>query len=148
MKPHGAPGRGILLVSHDRELKRQFRACLSAVGIATGALTSLRSGEECLTALARVRPRLIVLDDSVAALDGPGLLRALHQQAPEVLIIYLTIAHTLDLERVVRQSGVLYYTEKPPDSVLLTKVLASVFAPALGTGWRRTPALSYSVSRR
>lgn len=140
--------RGILLVSHDRELKRQFQACLSAIRIAASTLTAVRSGEECLTTLARVRPRLIVLDDSVANLDGPGLLRTLHQQAPEVLIIYLTTHHTLDLERVVRQRGVLYYTEKPPDSDLLAKVLASVFDSALGAGWQRAPAMPYTASRR
>lgn len=76
-----------------------------------------------------MRPRLIVLDDSTANLDGPGLLGALHQHAPEVLVVYLTISHTLELERAIRQSGVLYYTEKPPNSSHFTKLLATVFAP-------------------
>jgi DNA-binding NtrC family response regulator len=133
MRPREAPRKGIVLVSHDKQLRHQVRACLSSVGIATSALTTVRNGDECLAALAKGRPRLIVLDDSINDLDGPGLLRALHQRVPEALVIYLTTYHTLELERAVRQLGVLYYTEKPPDSLSLEKVLAAVFAPATKT---------------
>jgi len=144
MRPREALLKGILLVSHDKDLRRQVHACLSSVGIATSALTTARNGDECLTALAKGRPRLIVLDDSISDLDGRGLLRALHQRVPEALVIYLTTHHTLELERAVRQLGVLYYTEKPPDSLSFEKVLATVFAPATktigksGTSWRGT----------
>ena len=148
MKPRETPVKRLLLISHDRELRRQFHACLSAAGLATTILTTVRNGTEGLAALARMRPRLIVLDDSTTNLDGPGLLGALHQNAPEVLVVYLTISHTLELERAVRQSGVLYYTEKPPHSSLLTKLLTAVFAPLPETGWRHTPAVTYSASRR
>jgi DNA-binding NtrC family response regulator len=93
------------------------------------ALTTATSGYECLATLARTRPRLVVLDESAIEPEGLTLLRMLHQRDPEVLIVYLTTHHTVELERAVRQSGVLYYTEKPPDSSLLSKVVASVFAP-------------------
>src|SRR5262249_20175051 len=93
-------------------------------------LTTVRTGDEGLAALTKRRIRLVVLDDSISDVDGPGLLRALHQQVPEALVIYLTSPHTLELERAVRQLGVLYYTEKPPDSRLFEKVLATVFAAA------------------
>jgi DNA-binding response OmpR family regulator len=95
-----------------------------------------------------MRPQLIVLDDSTTNLDGPDLLRALHQHASEVLVVYLTISHTLELERVVRQSGVLYYTEKPPDSSLLTKLLTAVFAPLPETNLCHTATVTYPASRR
>jgi DNA-binding NtrC family response regulator len=133
MRPREAPSKRVLLVSHDRGLRRQVHACLSSVGIATSALTTVRTGDECLAALAKGRPRLVVLDDSIANLDGPGLLRALHQGVPEALIVYLTTRHTLELERAVRQLGVLYYTEKPPDSSSFEKVLTTVFASAAKT---------------
>ncbi|MBI3300473.1 MAG: response regulator [Deltaproteobacteria bacterium] len=133
MRVQGAAARGLVLVSNDRHLRRQFRLCLSDLGIAAGALTTVKNGHECLTALARIRPRLVVLDDSVADPDGLTLLHLLHQRDPEVLIVYLTIHHTLELEREVRQNGVLYYTEKPPDSFLIGKVLGSIFTPPGGT---------------
>ena len=148
MRPRETSVKRILLISHDRELRRQLHVCLSAAGLTTTALTTVRNGNEGLAALTRMRPRLIVLDDSTTSLDDPGLLGALHQNDPEVLVVYLTISHTLELERAVRQSGVLYYTEKPPNSSLLTKLLAAVFAPLLATGWRHTPAATYPASRR
>jgi len=152
MRPREAPHKGILLVSHDKELRRQVHTCLSSVGIAASALTTVRNGDECLTVLAKGRPRLIVLDDSISDLDGPGLLRALHQRVPEALVVYLTTHHTLELERAVRQLGVLYYTEKPPDSLSFERVLATVFAVAAktigesGTYWKGTWEADHACS--
>jgi DNA-binding NtrC family response regulator len=140
MKSREAPRKGVLLVSHDRELKRQVHACLSSIGIAATMLTTARSGGECLAALTKGRPRLVVLDDSLSDLDGPELLHALHQRVPEALVVYLTTHHTPELERTVRQLGVLYYTEKPPDSSSFEKVLATVFAAATkASGESETP---------
>jgi len=144
MRPWEAPLKGVLLVSHDGDLRRQVHACLSSIGIAASMVTTARKGDECLAALAKVRPRLVVLDDSINNLDGPGLLRTLHQRVPQALVVYLTTHHTLALERAVRQLGVLYYTEKPLDSSSFEKVLATVFASAIktieesGTYWRGT----------
>lgn len=132
MSMQGTTSRGLVLVSHDKDLRRQLRACLSGLGMAASGLTTVRNGHECLPTLARVRPRLVVLDDSVSEPEGLALLRMLHQRNPEVLIVYLTTHHTLELERAVRQLGVLYYTEKPLDSFLLSRVLSSVFATAAG----------------
>ena len=117
MRAQGVTSRRLVLVSHDRELRRQLRTCLSSLGMTAGALTTATSEYECLATLARTRPRLVVLDDSVIEPEGLALLRMLHQRNPEVLIVYLTTRHTVELERQVRQSGVLYYTEKPPDSL-------------------------------
>ena len=148
MRPPETAGKRVLLISHDRELRRQLHSCLSTAGIATTVLTTVRNGNECLAALAKMRPQLIVVDDSTTGLDGPNLLRALHQNASEVLVVYLTISHTLELERAVRQSGVLYYTEKPPDSSLLTKLLATVFTPLPETNLCHASTVTYSASRR
>jgi DNA-binding NtrC family response regulator len=119
-----------MLVSHDKELRRQVHAWLSSVGIATSVLTTVRNRDECLVALTKRRPRLVVVDDSSRELDGLGLLHVLHQRVPEALVVYLTTHHTLELERAVRQLGVLYYTEKPPDPFAFEQVLATVFASA------------------
>jgi CheY-like chemotaxis protein len=128
MRLRGTPLKGIVLISHDKDLRRQVHTCLSTVGMPPSALTTVRNGDEGLAALSKGRARLVVLDDSISDLDGPRLLRALHQRVPEALVVYLTSHHTLELERTVRQLGVLYYTEKPPDSWLFEKVLATVLA--------------------
>lgn len=138
--------RGLLLVSNDKALRRQLRTCLLALGLTPSALTMVGGGRACVETLGRVRPRLIVLDDALSDVTGPALLRALHEQNPEALVLYLTTHHTLDLERAVRQLGVLYYTEKPLETALLYKVLRAVLTaeqPSAGAlsrqGRRRHP---------
>jgi DNA-binding NarL/FixJ family response regulator len=93
----------------------------------------VKSGHEGIAAAARLRPSLVVVDDKVNDLSAQDLLRALHQHAPEVLVVYLASHHTAELECTVRQFGVLYYTAKPLDTVLFAKVLGAVFAATEGT---------------
>jgi len=128
-----------LLISHDKELRRQVHTCLSSAGIAAGVLTAVRNGDECLAALAKERPRLVVLDDGGGSADGVELLRAVHRRVPEALVVYLATHHTPELERAVRQLGVLYYIEKPPESWPLAKVLAAVFARQQNRSGRAAP---------
>jgi DNA-binding response OmpR family regulator len=134
MRLGNARHKGVLLVSHDKELRRQVHSCLSALRMPAGALTTVGNGRDCLAVVAKLRPLLMILDDSLPDQDGVELVRALHHGVAEVLVVYLTSHHTLELERAVRQSGVLYYTEKPVDSALLSRVLATVFAPVRQTG--------------
>jgi DNA-binding NtrC family response regulator len=118
----------VLLVSNDRGLWRQLRNCLSDLGVATSSLMTVKNGHGGLTALTSIRPCLVVLDDGIPDVAAHELLRTLHQRNPQVLVVYLATHHTPELERAIRQLGVLYYTEKPPDSLLLEKVLRTVFA--------------------
>ncbi|MCS6927050.1 MAG: response regulator [Candidatus Binatia bacterium] len=123
----------IVLVSDDKKLGRQLRGHLSALGLAAGTLVSVRTASECLMAVSQTRPCLLVLDDSMTKHDSPDLLRTVRQHDPEVLVVYLATHHTAELERAVRQLGVLYYTEKPPDPQLFGKILSSALASAVGT---------------
>src|SRR5262249_32586795 len=107
-------------------------ACLSGLAITPSTLTTAKGGAGGFAALSKTRPRLVILDDNLDDQDGPSLLHTLHQQAPEVLIIYLATCHSVTLERTVRQLGVLYYTEKPLDSLALSRVLEVVFTAAKG----------------
>jgi DNA-binding NtrC family response regulator len=123
----------VLLVSKDRELGDQLHGCLSALGLATNALAIVQTEPECVTALTRMRPHVLVLDDEITNQDAQSLLRTVRQHDPEVLVVYLATHHTAALERAVRQLGVLYYTEKPPDLQLFGKILGSALASAANT---------------
>jgi DNA-binding NarL/FixJ family response regulator len=57
------------------------------------------------------------------------LISTVHQRFAEVLVVYLATQHAPELERAVRQLGVLYYTEKPPDSDVLHRLISAAFAP-------------------
>jgi DNA-binding response OmpR family regulator len=136
MKARKVSAHDILLVSRDRTVLRQLRACLPETGLAPNSLQVVKDGQECLKALDKLRPRLVVLDDGLDDMEGLTLLRNLHRQVSDAYVIYLATRHTADLERAVRQLGVLYYTEKPPDSFLLGRLLASVFASLSEVGQR------------
>ncbi len=61
--------------------------------------------------------------------QGTRPLSPTHHTAPETLVIDIALRHTLELERQVRQLGVLYYTEKPPEPVVIERIASTIFAP-------------------
>ena len=121
----------VLLVSPDKQLRGQLRACLIHEGIAGNNLFAVATGHACQTVVSRIRPRVTVIDDAITDTDSSTLLRTLRQQLPDSLIVYLATHHTPELEREIRQLGVLYYTEKPPDEGALQKVLGTVLHQTL-----------------
>jgi DNA-binding response OmpR family regulator len=148
MKGKKASVRNLLLISKDRNLYRQLRACLIATGLPAITLIVKKDIYACKTVLGKVHPHLIILDDGIGKEDSLSLLREVHQQVPGVYVIYLTTRHTVELERTVRQLGVLYYTEKPPDPALLGQLLTSAF-PSLSEAMPHPlPAKPYSTSAK
>ena len=75
-----------------------------------------------------------MLDDGVSPGNGLEWLTMLRRRLPEVLVIYVAEQHSLELERAVRQLGVLYYTGKPPDALLLSQVLMSALPSLFEAG--------------
>ena len=130
MRKRGALKESLLLVSNDRQLRHQLLSCLAKSGLTSRVLTTVRNGQACCTALARIRPRLVMLDDGIRDFDARELISAVHQRFSEVLVVYLATQHTPEIERTVRQLGVLYYTEKPPDSDVLQRLIGAAFASA------------------
>ena len=128
MKRRTARAPVLLLASKDKELPRRVRTYLSTLGISAHGLVIVRTESEWQEALNRERPRLVILDDDRSHGTGPTLLSALRHRLTEVLTVYLAKQHTVELERTVRQLGVLYYTEKPPDWDILGRVFASVLS--------------------
>lgn len=119
----------VILVSSDKPLRGQLRAWLVHEGMTGNSVFTVATGQECQTVVSQLRPRVTVIDDAIPDTDGPTLLRALRQQVPDALVVYLATHHTAELEREIRQLGVVYYTEKPPDEDTLRKVLGTVLHP-------------------
>lgn len=126
--------RKVLLVSRDKRLKRQVQDCLAASGLPTTLLTSIDDNPIRVPEVMKTPPHIIVLDDSLPLQEGPTLLEALHRYAPHALVVYITGQHTPELERMVRQLGVLYYTAKPPDDLLLERVLTAALQRTAQSG--------------
>ena len=122
-----------MLVSQDKRLKRQLRQSLAALGFPI-RLTTMHSDHERAHALTKTPPDLIVVDDGALVDEALSLLDTFHHYAPHALVVYIAGQHTAELERTVRQRGVLYYTAKPPEDLLLQRVLASALERSLRTG--------------
>jgi DNA-binding NarL/FixJ family response regulator len=128
MKPRTVQAHALLLASKDQAVQRQVRRCLLTGGLSPRGLTIARNEPQWQEALNRQRPRLVMLDDGIAPGNGVVLLDALRRRFPDVLTVYLAEQHTAELERAVRQLGVLYYTEKPAEESVLERVLITVFS--------------------
>ena len=63
----GNPGKTVLAVDDAPENLAFIRACLASAGYTVFAA---KSGEECLTLLTRLTPRLILLDVQMPGIDG------------------------------------------------------------------------------
>ena len=116
-----------MLISSDRQVRHQLLDSLAHVGLAARTLTTVRSGAAATAAVDRLRPRLVVLDDGLRDLDAQAFITRVHQYGSEMLVVYLATHHTSELERAVRQGGVLYYTQKPLDGNVLDRILSTVF---------------------
>jgi DNA-binding response OmpR family regulator len=121
--------QSLLLVSGDNELERQVACTLTCAGVPCATLTTVACGHDAFGALVRGKPRLVVLDDELPDTTGLAFLHKLRQEGVKTLIVYVTAHHTLELEKMVRQLGVLYYTEKPPDPLVIRRITAAVFLP-------------------
>lgn len=145
MKGKKIAAHSLLLLSRDRELRRQLQTCLLGAGLQANVLVTARSERQYLRALGEMRPRLVVFDDDASEGDEMAFLRNLRQKAPETQVVYLTAQHTAERERAVRQLGVLYYAEKPLDSLLLGRLLTSALA-ALFDAERPTVLRTFSLT--
>jgi len=141
MKPQTVQTPVVLLASKDKTVRRQVRRGLLTGGLSSRGLTIARTEPQWQEALNRERPRLVMLDDGISPGNGVVMLRSLRHRLPEVLTVYLAEQHTAELERMVRQLGVLYYTEKPVEESALERVLAAVFSVHSST-----PSRSFSSS--
>ena len=145
-KKKNASSKSLLLVSGDDELKRQITGVLSLAHLSLTLLTTVTCGQDALKILARERPHLVILDDDLPDATGLDLLRSLHHNGIKTLVVYMAAHHVLDLEKAVRQLGVLYYTEKPPDPGAI-KVIIERNCQSRGDEARRRTVLSPTEER-
>ncbi len=132
--------RHVLVVSADRKLVRAIGDGLARLGVAPSALVTVRSSTRALHWVAAERPDLVVLDDAVADLGGGQLVSALAREGVDgARVIYVAAHHTLELERLVRRLGVLYYTEKPPACGVIERIAAGVIRAGVAAGSAEEP---------
>jgi CheY-like chemotaxis protein len=84
-----APTRTVLAVDDAPENLAFIKACLASAGYTVFAA---RSGEECLTLLTRITPRMILLDVQMPGIDGFETCRQIRKrkELTQVPIAFLT----------------------------------------------------------
>ncbi|WP_214365336.1 response regulator [Pseudonocardia sp. H11422] len=102
----------VLVVDDDfmvAKIHSRFLATLPAfrvVGVA-------HSGTDALTAVATLRPHLMLLDVYLPDMSGLDVLRQARQEDPQIEVILVTAAHELDAVRQAWQGGAVSYLVKP-----------------------------------
>jgi DNA-binding NtrC family response regulator len=107
----------VLVIDDDPAVRETVRAALAGCGFETDAATD---GDAGLARVAEFRPAVVLADVLAPGLDGLGLLRELRARHPEVGVILMSGAGSIDSAlRGVREEGALDYFEKPFDDARL-----------------------------
>ncbi|MCA1629991.1 MAG: sigma-54 dependent transcriptional regulator, partial [Acidobacteria bacterium] len=107
----------VLVIDDDPAVRETVRAALAGCGFETDAATD---GDAGLARVAEFRPAVVLADVLAPGLDGLGLLRELRTRHPEVGVILMSGAGSIDSAlRAVREEGALDYFEKPFDDARL-----------------------------
>jgi len=112
----------ILIVDDDPDILKLIGLRLGAAGYNT---VSASNGEEAMAAIALKRPDLIVSDLRMPALDGMGLLDAVHKLHPTLPMIILTAHGSIPDAVNATQRGAYSFLTKPFDSQELLQLVAS-----------------------
>jgi len=112
----------VLIVDDDRALRKLLRAYLEAVSI---SVLEAASGEECLAAVERSAPTLVLLDVRLPGIDGFEVLRRLELAGRAVPVILVTSVED-ELDQLVGyRLGAVDYVVKPVSpKILAAKVKA------------------------
>src|SRR5919112_4469767 len=103
----------VLVIDDDPAVRETVRSALAGCGFETDAATD---GDAGLARVADFRPAVVLADVLAPGLDGLGLLRELRARHPEVGVILMSGAGSIDSAlRGVREEGALDYFEKPFD---------------------------------
>jgi DNA-binding response OmpR family regulator len=109
----------ILIVDDEQSI----RMALSGVLNADYDTTTADSGEKALELAASEPFDLILLDILLPGIDGLEVLEALHEQAPDTIVIMLTAHGTIESAVSAMRHGALNYLRKPASN---DKILESV----------------------
>jgi CheY-like chemotaxis protein len=110
----------ILVADDDAGVRNVLQEALLQDGYDVDAVSN---GSQALTAIARNRPALLVLDLAMPELDGPGLVRALREQTCWGSVPVLVVSGSAETTAISKRLGARDCFRKPFD---LERLLAAV----------------------
>jgi two-component system OmpR family response regulator len=124
----------ILVVEDDVDIRKVIRMSLKFSGVKEVVTAS--DGEECLAAVNRERPDLVLLDVTLPKLDGYETCRRLKAKAEtrSIPVIFLTAKAQKSEEDLGMEAGAVGYLTKPFDPMkLLEQILGILEREKLST---------------
>jgi|HubBroStandDraft_6_1064221.scaffolds.fasta_scaffold340989_2 two-component system OmpR family response regulator len=124
----------VLVAEDDPDIRKVIRMSLRHGGVNDVVLTG--DGRECLAAVNRVRPDLILLDVSMPHLDGYQtcvLLKA-NPETKSIPVIFLTAKVQAQEAEIGMKSGALGYLSKPFDPLTLHEQILALLAKGAARG--------------
>jgi two-component system OmpR family response regulator len=118
----------VLVAEDDPDIQKVIRMSLKLGGVIDVVLTG--DGRECLAAVNRVRPDLILLDVSMPHLDGYEtcvMLKA-NPNTKSIPVIFLTAKVQAQEAELGMKSGALGYLSKPFDPLTLHEQILALLA--------------------
>jgi len=115
VRPETYSQLGVLIVEDTQYMANLLRGILSSLGVRN--ITSVRSGEEALTALMRGKADLAIMDDLTPPLDGLSVVRAIRTadegDLSTIPVIYVTEQRERSAIIGARDAGVTEILSKP-----------------------------------
>jgi CheY-like chemotaxis protein len=124
----------ILVVEDDPDIQKVIRMSLKFNGVKEVVTAS--DGEECLAAVNRERPDLVLLDVTLPKLDGYETCRRLkaNPETRSIPVIFLTAKAQKSEEDIGMEAGAVGYLTKPFDPMkLLEQILGILEREELST---------------
>lgn len=124
----------VLVAEDDLDIQKVIRMSLRHGGVSDVVLTG--DGRECLAAVNRVRPDLILLDVSMPHLDGyqTCVLLKSNPETQSIPVIFLTAKVQVQEAELGMKSGALGYLNKPFDPLTLHEQILAILTKGGGLG--------------
>ena len=107
----------VLLVDDNEAMLARVAALLSPDCVVVGAVTD---GAAAIAAAGALRPDVIVLDISMAGMNGLEVAQQLRQRGSTAAVVFLTVHEDEELVHAARAAGAIGYVVKPRLAVDLT----------------------------
>lgn len=130
----------VLLVDDHQLLRQALRRALEESGFAV--VSEAADGEEAVRRALQLRPDIVVMDVTLPVLDGVAATQRIHEAAPEISVVVLTMHGEDELRaQAVRAGAVAFLTKDSAMHDVVTTVRA------IAEGDDLSPALALSILR-
>lgn len=134
-----------IAIADDHPLFREGLRKALSVGSEMCLVEEASNGEEALTACARSKPDILLLDLTMPLRNGFSVLRELPRVSPGTRVLILTVHNERDFEERALRYGALGFLQK--DSSVST-ILQAIRAVASGQTWATRAATAHVLDSR